>query len=800
MKALARHARILFRSLARRPGYTLTAMLTLAVGIGASTAIFSIVQGTLLRPLPYPHPERLVRVWDEYVATGGHGPLSVPDYMEFRHGAKGIAALVGYSTGSVNLAAEEAPERARSVSATANFFDGLGVQPALGRGFREGEDRAGAQRIVVISNRLWRERFGGRADALGRTLQIDAEPYTVVGVLPASFWFPGDPQLVIPFGWNERTLTQNSDSRWLNAFARLKAGVTPEAAQSDLERVWTAILAEHPQKNQDWAVRAAGFDDVLFRGTRGTLWLLAGAVLLVLVIGCVNVANLMLVRGERRQRELAVRTAVGAGRARIIGGFLAESLTLAAVASMLGVALAWIATRLLLSLFGGALPRAEAVGLNPVVVLFAVGLALLTGLVVGLVPTLRLDARRVYDALREGGRSVSGGRTRLQRGLVAAEVALGVLLAAGAGLLLNSFWRLNHVDTGIQPDHAMAFKVSLPSAAYPDVDATRRFFTDAVASIRAIPGVRDVGISNLVPLLGGRNITTLASPGDPELQAKFVEIRQTTPGFFPAAGIPLLAGRALTEDDVRRGASVVVISDVLAKTIFPKGDALGQRISPGWGDSTGYEIVGIVGSVREFGIVQDKRPAVYWPYSAMGAERGMTFVVRTRRGDPLAIVPAIRRAIARLDPALPIYGVTSMNDVVLQTIGPRWFATALFTAFALIALLLSALGIFGVLAFIVEQRTHEVGIRIALGATRGGVTRLVVGQGMRLVLAGLVVGVLGAVLASRLMTRLLYQVQPADPLTLAAVAAVALLTALAASYLPARRAAMVEPMRVLREE
>jgi putative ABC transport system permease protein len=800
MKALARQARILFRSLARRPGYTLTAMLTLAVGIGASTSIFSIVDGTLLRPLPYPQPERLVRVWDDYVPTGGNGPNSVPDYLELRRSAKGIEALVGYSPGSVNLATEEAPERARSVSVTANFFNGLGVQPILGRGFREGEDREGAARIVVISHRLWQERFGGRPDVLGHTLQIDAEPYTIVGVLPASFWFPGDPELVMPFAWNQHTLTQGSDSRWLWAFARLAPGVTPPAAQADLRRVWTGILAEHPDKNQDWTVRAEDFGEVLFGRTRRLLWLLAGAVLLVLVIGCVNVANLMLVRGERRRRELALRTAVGAVRWRIIVGFLSESVALALAASLLGVGLAWGATRLLLSLFGGTLPRTDAVGLNPVVVLFAVGLALLTGIAVGLVPALRLDARRLYDALREGGRTVSGARSRLQRILVAGEVALGVLLAAGAGLLLNSFWRLSHVDTGIQPAHAMAFHVSLPSAAYGDVNATRQFFTSAVASIGAIPGVQDVGISNLVPLMGGRNITTLASPDDPELEAKFVEIRQATPGFFPAAGIPLVAGRALTDDDVRRGAPVVVISDVLARTLFPKGGAVGKRLRLGWGDPDGYEIVGVVGGVREFGVANAKRPAMYWPYSTMGAERDMTFLVRTARGDPLAVVPAIRRAIAEIDPSLPVYGVTSMDDVVLQSIGPRWFATALFTAFGILALLLAALGIFGVLAFIVEQRTHEVGIRVALGATRGGVTRLVVGQGMRLVALGLIVGVAGAVLASRLVASLLYQVRPADPLTLAAVAVVALLTALAASYLPARRAAMVEPMRVLREE
>jgi len=794
-----RRLALLARQLGRRPAYVVTVIATLTIGIGASTSIFSILHGTVLRPLPYPEPDRLIRIRDAYPATGGGGGMSIPNYMDLRAEARTLDGFAAFNIGSVNLAAQDAPLRARSLTVTANFFAVLGVSPFLGRGFREGEDRAGTPRIAVISERLWRERFGGRREALGETLEVNAEPYTIVGVLPASFWYPGDPQLVIPYVWDERDLTQNRGSRQLEGFGRLAPGVSQRMAETELRTIFRRLEEAYPGSNDGWSVATFSIREWMLGYNRTSLWLLSGGVLLVLLIGCVNVANLMLVRAERRQREIAVRAAIGAGRGRIIRDFLTESLTLAVVASALGVALAWGVTQVLLSLFGGALPRAEQVGLGAAVVGFAVGLALVTGLLVGLVPALRTDTGNLQQALREGAMGVIGGGSRLQKSLVAVEVALAVMLVAGAGLLLNSFWRLNQVETGIETENAFAFRTELPASAYESAEGINQFYWEALERIQAVPGVRHVGITDRVPLLGGYNITTLASPVDPELEAKFVEIRRVTPGFFPAAGIPLLEGRLLSEDDGRREAQVAVISDALARTLFPDGGAVGQRIDPGWNEG-GYEVVGVVGSVREWGVIRDKRPAVYWPFPVPNTRRDFVFIVRTAGGDPLAVLPAVRRAIAELDPNLPLYGIMTLEDAVLERLGNRWFATALFGAFGALALALAALGIFGVLAFTVEQRTREVGIRVALGATRDQVTRMVVGQGLRLVAIGLVLGIVAALLSSRVLSGLLYDLEPTDPLTLIVVALVAVTTATLASYLPARRAARIEPMAVLRDE
>lgn len=799
MTELSRSLSVLVRSLLRRPGYTATVVATLAIGIGASTSIFSILHGTIMQPLPYPQPEELVRVRDRYVATGSGGGMSVPNYLDLRRESRSFDELAAFNVGSVNLATEDAPLRARSLTVTTNFFDGLGVRPVLGRAFEEGEDRAGAVRVAVISDRVWRERFGGRRDVLGRTLEVNARPYTIVGVLPSSFWFPGNPQIIVPYAWDEGDVSENRGSRQLEAVGRLAAGVSEATARSELRGIFDRLEDAYPESNKGWTIQTFPARDWMLGFNRSSLWLLAGGVVLVLLIGCVNVANLMLVRAERRQREIAVRAAMGAGRGQIIREFLFESVTLAALASAAGIALAWVTTKVLLSLFGGTLPRAEQVTLGWAVVAFAVTLAVWTGIVVGLVPALRTNMRNLHDSLREGGRGVVGGGSRLQNVLVAGEVGLAVVLVAGAGLLLNSFWRLSQVETGIDPKDAFVFRTDLPSAAYDTTPKVVEFYRRALERIEAIPGVEHAGITDRVPLLGGYNITTLKSPADPELEAKFVEIRRVTPGFFPATGIPLLDGRLLREEDGLREAQVVVISEVLAETLFPEGGAVGARIDPGWNED-GYEVVGVVGSVREWGLTRDKRPALYWPFPVPNARHDFVFVVRSARGDPLSTLPPIRRVIAELDPNLPIYGVMTLEDAVLARVGNRWFATTLFAAFGFLALALAALGIFGVLAFSVEQRTPEVGVRMALGASADRVTRMVVAQGLRLVVIGLVLGLATAVVASDLLSSLMFEIEPTDPMTLILVTLIALATASIACYLPARRAARIDPMRVLREE
>lgn len=799
MSDLLLRIRLTLRALLRRPGYAIAAVLTLSLGIGASTAIFSLLYGSLLRPLPYPEPDELIRVHNAYLESGGGGPFATPNHVQLATENRTLDELVGYSFRSLNVAAESAPERIRGVAVTANFFDGLGVGPVLGRGFEEGEDRESAARVVVLDHRVWTDRFAGRPDVLGEQLRLNGEAHTVVGVLPASFWFPGDPQVVVPFSWGEDDLADgNRGSRWLSAFGRLAPGVAEPAARDDMGAITDRIARAFPGNNEGWTVVTMPFQEHAIGRSRTSLLLLTGAVVMVLLIGCVNVANLMLVRSERRQREIAVRAALGAGRRRLTAGFVGESLALAGAGALGGLALAWGGTRALLGLYGDALPRAEQVGMNVPVLAFAIGAALLAGLLIGLVPAMRLDVGRLYHALRHGGHASTAAGSPMQRALVGIQVALAVVLVAGAGLLMNSFWHLNRVETGVNPENTLVFQVELPAGSYESPASREQFFQRAIDEIAGIPAVRHVGITGRTPLQGGSNITSLASPDDPELEARFVETRRVNADFFAAAGIPLVSGRLFDESEERAGAGIVVISDVLAATLFPRGDGLGKFLFAT--DSTpGYEVVGVVGSVREFGVTRDKRPAVYWPFPGSFAPYSMVFLVRTA-GEPMATLPQVRQTMAGLDPTLPLFAVRTMEDVVIETVGDRWFATALFAAFGIIALGLAALGIFGVLAYLVEQRTREIGIRMALGATSRTVTRLVVREALRMTLTGLAIGLVTAVFASRLLADLLFEVEPADPLTLLAVTAVAAATGALAGYMPARRAARLQPMLALREE
>jgi putative ABC transport system permease protein len=787
------------RSLRHSPGYTLAAVLTLALGIGASTAIFSLLYGALLRPLPYPEPERLIRVHNTYQATGGSGPFSTPNFLDIQRQNHTLEEFVGFSVESRNLATEAAPDRARILAVTANFFDGLGMRPVLGRGFEDGEDREAAPRVAVIGSRVWQDRFAGSPDVLGQIVRLNGVPYTVLGVLPASFWFPGDPQIVLPFAWGEDDLADdNRGSRWLQAFGRLQPGVSEQAASQDLATIVAEIAEQFPANSEGWTTVTMPFREYAVARSRTSLLLLTGAVGLVLLIGCVNVANLMLVRSERRQREMALRAALGAGRGSITACYLMESMALAGLAVVVGLGVAGGGIKLLLALYGSSLPRAETIALSAPVVLFAAALALVTGVAVGLVPAIRIDMSRLQETLREGGAGAVGSGSRVQRLLVGFEVAVAVVLVAGAGLLMTSFRKLSNVDTGVDPEHALVFRVQLPEASYGDQESIFQFFQRTLEEIGGIAGVQHVGITPRVPLQGGFNITTLPSPDDPELEASFVEIRQVSPDFFRAAGIPLLKGRSFLEAEARPGSDVAVVSDVLAETIFPHGNAIGKRILTDWND-VGWEIVGIVGSVREFGVTRAKRPAVYWPYPARFANNSMTFIVRTA-GDPHFVLPEIRQIVRREDPNLPLYGIRTMEDVVVETVGDRRFATSLFSVFGAVALTLAAVGIFGVLAYVVEQRTREIGIRMAMGADTAKVVRLVALEGGKLVVLGLIAGFGIALASSRLLSDLLYEVEPTDPVTLAVVVLVTLVAAALAAAFPARRAAKLQPMAALREE
>jgi putative ABC transport system permease protein len=777
---------VTLRSLARSPGYSIAAVLTMAVGIGASTAMFSLIHAALLRPLPYEAPEQLVRFRDHYVPTGSTGAVRTANFMDLQRGMEG-GELAAYTSVSFNAATDERPERAPALRVTSNFLRVLGVTPVLGRGFADGEDRDGREDVVVISHRVWQQRFAGGDDVVGRMMLLDARPHVVVGVLPARFWYPGSPELLVPFAFTPEQLEQRGN-RWLEGLARLPPGATVAQFDAELNAVFDGVREAFPEGNTDWSVRAQPFSEWALGHSRSSLLLVNGAVLLLLLIGAVNVANLMLVRAERRSREMAMRVALGAGRTRIAAQHVGESMVLAMAAAAAGVLIASVGMRALVALFGTALPRSEDVSLSLPVIAFTAGISLLVGLVVGLVPALRTGTHDIFDTLRQSGRGGGQRTSRMLNALVTAEVALAVVLVAGASLLVHSFVRLNAVDPGVELDNAMVFSVQLPVGVYDTKEATAAFYLSALDGIHALPGVQNAGVSERTPMQGGMNITTVASPLDAEVTASFVEIRSITPGFFAAAGIPVLSGRGITDEDLRDERAVVVVNDELARALFGDVDPVGHAF-PG---DVPVEIVGVVGSVREFGITNDRRPGFYFPLQSIGRSNSMVFVVRTT-GDPMNAVPGIRRVIEEVDPHLPIFDVRTMRDVVTQTVGTRWLATNLFVAFGLMALLLAAFGIFGVLAYAVEQRTREIGVRMALGATRGRVNRMVVIQGMRLAAAGLIIGLTAAVFASTLIADLLWEVEPTDFRTLALAAAVALTTAALAALLPAFRATRIEP-------
>jgi len=791
------------RDLTRELRITLRTLL-LGLGIGVATTIFSVVNGALLRPLPFPEADELVSVRDHYRSTGGSGSVSVPNFLDLRESATTLEAFAAYSTSSFNLSTDGSPERVRGLSVTHDFLETLGVTPHLGRDPDPGEDRVGRPPIAVVGHGLWRERFAGSRDVLGRTLLLNGEPHRIVGVLPRDFWFPGDPRILVPFEWDLEQ--QGRGSRWLTGVARLRDGVAAETAQAELRRIFAGLEEEYPDSNRGWTVALQDLKERAVGRNRTAFYLLGAASILVLLIGFVNVANLMLVRGERRTREMAVRAAMGGGRGRITRQFVVEGLLVTLLAAVVGTGIAYGGIRALLALWGSGLPRVEQIGIDGQAMAFSVVLALVVGVAVGMVPALRTDLRRLYDGLREGGRRSASAGSGLQRVLVGVEVALAVVLVTGAGLLVHSALEVSRVDPGVELEGAFVFSVQLPPAGYPGAEETLAYFEEALDRIGRIPRVEEAAITPRAPLQGGYNVTTVSSPLDPDLEASFVEIRAVTPDFFRAAGIPLLEGRGFRPEDADAGGAGIVISDALARTLFPDRSAVGQTLDP-FDNGSAYRIVGVVGSVREFGLLRDARPAIYWKYGypGFGVGRSMTFVVRAGE-EPLSVVPGIRRALHELDPDVPLYSIRTLEDVAVQTVGSRTLATQLFAAFAVMALLLAAIGIFGTVAYVVEQRTREIGIRMAVGADRGEVVRMVVSQGMKLVGLGLVAGVGAALASGRLLEdllydeNLLYEVTPSDPWTLAiVVGAVAAASALA-TWMPARKAAAVAPTRALRAE
>jgi putative ABC transport system permease protein len=791
------------RQLGKSPGFTLVAVLTLALGVGATTSIFSVVNGVLLRPLPFVEPERLVMAVDSEGATSN---FSVPNYLDWSQQSQAIAAAAAIDNGTVTLTGNGGePERLEALWVRTDFFRILGLRPILGRTFAPGEDEPAEQRVILISEELWQRRFGGDRAVIGRTLSLNGVPSTVVGILGRDGQYPANADVWLPLTFSE-SLRGQRGNYYLSAIAKLAPGATLEQARSQAKAIGDRLAKEYPEDNAGNSINVEPLQEFMVGDVRTPLLVLLGAVLFVLLIACANVANLLLVRAAAREGEVAIRTALGASRTRIVRQLLTESLLLALVGGAAGVALAVWMTRALVALAPPETPRLEEVGLDGSVLLFTLGLTLLTGVLFGLVPALQASRPNLVASLKEGSRGSKGRAvTRVRSLLVVTETALAVVLLAGAGLLIRSFGELQKVDVGFQPEGVVKFNLALQANKYPEDPLIRNFARTLTERMRGLPGVTSAGLVAWgLPLSGVVNTISYTIEGHPPTPHGWegnVRVAIASPEYFRTMGIPVLRGRAFTERDRDGAPQVVVINQTAARRMFPGEDAMGKRIDLGWtsnGVRRGGQVVGIIGDFKQDALQADAEPHLLLPFEQVPMA-GMTVVLRTA-ADPSAVAATVRDEVRALDPDLPIYGLQTLEDLVASSASQPKFYMLLLGGFSAIALLLAAVGIYGVIAYAVRQRTQEIGIRMALGASRDRVLRMVVGQGMALAVVGALAGLVGAFLATRGMQSLLYQVSASDPMIYTGVALMLVLVAAVASWLPARRAARTDPQLALRGE
>jgi predicted permease len=786
--------RTALRQLRRAPGFTLVVALVLAFGIGVNTAIFSVVNAVLLRDLPYRAPDRLVMAFTTY-PDFGHSSASLPDFLDWRAGFRGSGDLAAFANASFNVTGEGVPERAKGAAVTSDYFRVLGTAPVHGRAFLVEEERGAMPGVAMLGHGFWQRRFGGNPQVVGSTITLNGVPRTIVGVAPASLTLPDGPDVLVPLR-TDTVLGRRSE--YLQVIGRLASGVTLERGRAVLATVNRRLQAQYPETNSErLTIDLVPMRDEVVGAARPALLVFMGAVGLVLLVACANIANLLLVRATVREREVAVRTALGASRRRVVRQFLIESLVLALGGGVAGLALAAVIVRLLRATALDAIPRLGEVGLDARALAFTLVLSAGTGLLFGLVPALRLARGELQGVLRGGGRGVAGTSGRLRSGLVLAEVALSVVLLVGAGLLLRSFVALQRVEPGFDAERVLTFQLSLPRAAYPRVEEqVRPFWGGLLDRVQVLPGVRAAAVTSNVPLTSPPYVTfdvagREAQPGED------VQPFTVSGGYFRAMGVPLVRGRTFTDTDAAGAPRVAVINAEAARRFWPGRDPIGARITTG--DSTEYmTVVGVVADVRQEGMSAKPYPQLYG-VAAQNPDRAMYVVVRTS-GDPTALAGAVRRAVAALDPQLPVYNVATMEERVARSVArPRVTAT-LVAIFGISALALAAFGIYGVVAFSVAQRTRELGVRLAVGARAGDVVQLVVRQGMRPAVAGVAAGLVVAAGGARLIGGLLYGVGAADPATFVGVAVFLTCVALAATWLPARRATRVSPLEALRSD
>jgi putative ABC transport system permease protein len=806
---LGQDLRFAGRQLWKSPGFTLVAVATLALGIGATTAIFSVVDGVVLRPLPFRAPEGLVRAY--FVSPQGEkqAAFSVANFLDWRAASHTLADATAHHGGTLNLSGGGGtePERLQAAWVSANFFKVVGIRPLAGRAFAPGEDAAKASRVAVISEKLWRRRFGADPGVLGRSLTLNGNPYTLVGILRTGVQLPGAADVWVPFVFEPDDIKARG-SVFFGSIARLAPGATLDQARTESDVIGRRLAQQYPADNAGYfrTMTVTPLQEAMVGDVSKKLLLLLGAVALVLLIACANVANLLLVRAAAREGEIAVRVALGAGRARLVRQLLTESLVLALAGGLTGVGLAAWITRVLVALGPRGIPRLEQIRIDGTTLLFALGVSLLTGLLFGLAPALQTSKTDLAGVIREGTRGSRGrAGTRARGTLVVVEMALAVVLLAGAGLLIRSFQRLQEVEPGFRAARVTTFNLELPESRYSDTAKLRQVMTGLLERLRALPGVDSVGAAVYgMPFSGSVNVLDFTVAGRaprPVGQSESMRVGTASPGYFRTLGIRIVHGRAFGPRDRAGAPPVVLINETAVRKFFPGEEPLGQRIELGMkinGVPHGGEVVGVISDFKQDSLEEKIEPQLFLPYDQLPME-SLGVVVRST-ADPRTVAAAVQGTVRALDPDLPVYGLQPMTELVAGATSQSRFYMLLLGGFAAIALLLAAVGIYGVTAYGVRQRTQEIGIRMALGASRDRVLRMVVGQGMALALAGAAAGLAGAFLATRGLHSLLYEVSASDPPTFAAVAAVLLAVAALASYLPARRAALTEPQLALKGE
>jgi predicted permease len=791
------------RRLWQSPGFALVAVLTLALGIGATSAIFSIVNAVLLRPLPFPEPDRLVEV--AQVWKGKPAVYSPQNFLDVEAQAKSFERLAAIDTTGVTLTGHGAAARLEGAEVSAAFFDVLRARPVHGRGFVAGENEPGT-RVVVLGHRLWLDRFGGDPGLVGRTVQIDREPRTVVGIAPPGFSHPEGAEIWLPMTYDERFRTNSRGAWYLTVVGRLAPGASVASAREEVKTIAARLETTYPDANEGVGGTVRSLHEATVGDTRGSLLVLLGAVGLVLLVACVNVANLLLARISGREGELALRAALGAGRGRIVRQLLTESLLLALAGGVAGVLLAAVLVDGLLALQPQGVPRLAEVRIDRGVLAFAAVLSLLTSLLFGALPAIRMSRKAEAQSLRQGSRGIlSGGRPGLRGGLVVGQIALAMVLLAGSGLLIRSFSLLRRVDPGFDAKSALTFRVSLPDSAYAD-DAKRNSFYDALdGRLRALPGVRAVGAVSGLPMTGNTFIISFTVDGRPEpppaLQPS-LHVAVADAGYFRAMGIEIVRGRGFSAGDDLNAPQVVVLSETAVRRHFADEDPIGKRIRLGLGGNRGRkaggEVVGVVRDVKRYGLAKESPPEIYVP-SAQFPLQSMAVVLRSDV-PPRSLATAAERAVHELDAELPVVRIATLEEIVARSISEPRFYTLLLAAFAASALFLATLGLFGVMSYAVSQRTRELAVRLALGARQPALLRMVLREALALGLAGAALGLAGALLVSRSLSTLLYSVSPSDPVTLSVVALLLVVTTLVAGYLPARRATRIDPVAALRAD